>query len=316
MNVAILLLDTLRYDYAPQIPAFQELAKQGWVFERMYGSSTFTYSNMCSLRSGLYASRHGWRTWPKGGPFRADTTLERCLCQAGYHIDDTLKTPLAYECRKLKRPKQEPFFRFCWYLGIHDRVFSKGIPKTGVPPEMYKRCMKDTAQWATEAIELFSDSLILLLGDHGLGLQGDKLRGEGCDVGAGQVYDFRVRVPCVLAAPGMKPRTIEETHSIVDLMPTILDILDLPIPEKLDGKVVGQRTEPVLLEAQSPYSIWPSEKPNVFGATDGHLKAMITPVGDMCFDLQTDPAEKMNRPDLLEGERCQNLLTFIREMLK
>lgn len=313
VNVVILLLDTLRHDYAMEIPAYRSLAKRGWVFERMYGGSTFTYPNLCTLRSGLYPHRHGWRTWPHGGPFQAEATLCGCLKKAGYHIDTTLNVPPENATRELNRPRREPFFRFCWFTGIHDQMFRAGMPERGIPHATYVSYLQGAKEWASKAVALFKDDLIVLLGDHGVGLQGDRLKKEGLDVGAGQVYDFRIRVPCVLAGPGIEPRTIKEVHSLADLMPTILDLLGLSIPEGLDGVPVGQRQEPVFLEAQSPHSIWPSKEPNVFGAVAGSLKVMATPEGWRCYDLASDPGESTHRADLLIQEEAQRLVSVILE---
>ena len=310
MNVVVLLVDTLRYDYSHLIPAFSE----GMVFERMYSPSTFTYPVLCSLRSGLYPVHHGWRTWPEGGPFKAATTLEECLTYGGYNIHHTLEVPPSSETRYIRRPKETPYFTFCWYMGIHDRIFSSAVPPKGVIGRKYKSSVLYAADWVERAIQKFDGDMILLFGDHGIGLAGDKLLKEGQDVGAGQVYDFRVRVPCTLIGPRILPCKIKEAYSLVDLMPTILYLLGFPVPHALDGFVVGKRNEPVLLEAQSPFSIWPSKVPNVFGATDGKFKVMITPDGNLCFDLENDPGEKEHRKDLLRGP-AQYLWDYVKEGL-
>jgi len=314
-NVAVLLLDTLRYDYAMDVVDFRDTANRGWVFERMYGGSTFTYPNLCSLRSGLYPIHHGWRTFPNNDPFRADVTFCDILKEAGYHISTTMETPPEEITMKVERPHREPFFRFCWFTGIHDCVYSWTCH--GVPKDHYADCIQTCTEWLDRALKLFSDSLILVFGDHGVGLEGDVLRDEGHDVGAGQIYDFRIHVPCVLAGPMLEHRVIKEAYSLADLMPTMLDILGLPIPEGLDGYVVGQREEPVFLEAQSPYSIWPSPVPNVFGAVsvDGTMKVMSTPEGWRCYDLAADPKEQIDRQDLLDSEEGQQLVEFVKRRM-
>ena len=100
---------------------------------------------------------------------------------------------------------------------------------------------------------------------------------------------------------------------MADLMPTMLDLLGSPIPRGLDGVPLDQRREPILLEAQSPHSIWPSDTPNVFGAIDGQnlWKVMVTPDGVLCFDLEADPQEKQNRPELLTTRAVQTMLEMM-----
>jgi hypothetical protein len=79
-------------------------------------------------------------------------------------------------------------------------------------------------------------------------------------------------------------------------MPTILDYCDIVLEEP-QGKSAFDESESnrlVYLEAQSPFSIWPSETPNVFGMTNGKVKLMLTPEGVKFYDLIADPLEKNN----------------------
>jgi hypothetical protein len=139
----------------------------------MYAASTFTYASLCSLRTGLYPPRHNWRTWPKGGPLRAAFTLESCLEQAGYYISNTLNVPLQRELvTELHRPDREPFFRFCWFTPIHDRLTSHPV-QGGTPHEQYEKHLEGAGEYLTQARELFDDCLLVILSDHGMGLRGD-----------------------------------------------------------------------------------------------------------------------------------------------
>ena len=314
MNVVVILIDTLRYDCAYLIPQFNELAERGWFFERMYGGATYTYANISTINSGLYPMSHNCRM--NTNRLGEEATLCKELERAGYYISNSLdfaRWPGLEYAGHIIRPEKEPFFRFCWCMNAHGGAH----PYTygGVPRPEYEDAVRTCIPWMDNALELFSDSLILMLGDHGVALEEDAFRlKEGVhDVGCDQVYDFRIRVPCVLAGPTLEHRVITESYSQADVMPTILDILGLPIPEGLDGKVVGQRKKPVFLEAQSPHGLWPSNEPNVFGATDGKLKVMLTPDGWRCYDLISDPGETIDRPDLME--RAQPLIAKIRERI-
>jgi arylsulfatase A-like enzyme len=71
---------------------------------------------------------------------------------------------------------------------------------------------------------LADDTLVIVVADHGEGLLQRGHMGHGI-----VLYEEGVRVPFVLRWPGRLPagRTIEEPVALVDLLPTVLDLLDL-----------------------------------------------------------------------------------------
>jgi arylsulfatase A-like enzyme len=97
---------------------------------------------------------------------------------------------------------------------------------------------------ALDAAGLGEDTMIFVTSDHG----------EGFDVGAGRLHhagrlhEDLIRVPLLVAGPGIVPQAIEHPVSLVDVMPTILDLLQVAIPETLDGRSFGS----VLRGGESP----------------------------------------------------------------
>jgi len=159
----------------------------------------------------------------------------------------------------------------------------------------------------------------VIMGDHGIRLDGDVKVVETRDAGAGQIYDFRNRIYCVLIGPGIEPRVLHNVCSQIDLLPSILDYCEIPqtVPEdflEIQGVSAFKESDPdryVYLEAQSPYSRWPSKTPNVFGATNGRIKLMLTPEGFKYFDLVNDPNETDDKLSFVE---LGPMLDFIREI--
>lgn len=49
------------------------------------------------------------------------------------------------------------------------------------------------------------------------------------------LYDVLLRVPLIVRAPGASPRVVEEPVSVVSVLPTVLDLLDQPLPPDLHG---------------------------------------------------------------------------------
>ena len=329
-NVILLVIDTLRYDFAMNDPYFKELSEKGLFFDRMYSPSTFTYSNLSSVRSGMYPPRHGWRSWPKIYPLGDNIkTLEHFLDEAGYSFNGINLPCALFNTQKniedkslfIGRTQQEPFFLYshCWY--IHDSRFSSHSESekdyaTFLPPAVD---FIKTAFDRADAQNFDNDTLWIIMSDHGVGMKDEVLAGEGIDAGAGQIYDFRNRIYCVLIGPGIEPEVLPGAYSQIDLLPSILDYCDIQptIPDgflEMQGVSVFEEPDPdryVYLEAQSPHSIWPSEEPNVFGATDGKFKLMITPEGDKFYNLVVDPEEKN---DLSKSIDFKSMLDFVEEI--
>ena len=79
---------------------------------------------------------------------------------------------------------------------------------------------------------LLNDALIVFASDHGEGL------GEHNHVGhISQLYDALLRVPLILSQPGRLPEglVVEQPVRLVDILPTVADLFELPIPDVVSG---------------------------------------------------------------------------------
>ncbi len=85
---------------------------------------------------------------------------------------------------------------------------------------------------ALEARGLAERTVVVLTSDHGESL------GEEGLVSHGHLHDSNLRVPLVLALPegGARGTRIPTQISLADLVPTVLDLLGLPVPGGLDGR--------------------------------------------------------------------------------
>ncbi len=80
---------------------------------------------------------------------------------------------------------------------------------------------------------LLDNILVVLAGDHGEGL------GEKGEEGHGVfLYEESMRVPLIFFAGDRLPakRIIKARVRLIDIMPTILDMLRIPLPEKIQGQ--------------------------------------------------------------------------------
>ena len=59
----------------------------------------------------------------------------------------------------------------------------------------------------------------------------------------GVSVDRASRVPLIIAIPGQAPRVIEDDAELVDVAPTLLDLVGAPIPANMRGRSLMPRIE-------------------------------------------------------------------------
>lgn len=85
---------------------------------------------------------------------------------------------------------------------------------------------------------LLDETLIVITSDHGEEiLERGSLGHASCSL-AGTLYEESIRIPLILHCPKLLPkgRVIDTQVSQVNIMPTILDLLDKPIPSGTEGQ--------------------------------------------------------------------------------
>ncbi len=82
------------------------------------------------------------------------------------------------------------------------------------------------------SLDRLDDTWVIIAGDHGEGLGSHGEQSHGV-----LLYDATTRVPMIVRPPGGLPQgiVVEEPVSVVDLLPTILEIVDQPVPADIDG---------------------------------------------------------------------------------
>jgi len=78
---------------------------------------------------------------------------------------------------------------------------------------------------------ILEKSLVVLASDHGesLGEHGEKTHGFF-------IYNATLHVACIIKVPGDAPRVVTDEVSLVDVMPTVLQGLGIPIPASVQGR--------------------------------------------------------------------------------
>lgn len=143
-------------------------------------------------------------------------------------------------------------------------------------------------------------TLVVFFSDHG-----DSMAGRGLVTKQVSFYDETTRVPLIVSGPGIAPRTDDGLCSLLDLLPTLLDVAGLPAPPGLWGRslwpwVLGAR-------ADAPHEYVVSEWFTEWGFTVEPGRMLRTPGwkymryreedGEELYDLASDPGETCSRLD-------------------
>ncbi len=132
-------------------------------------------------------------------------------------------------------------------------------------------------------------TVIAVLGDHGemLGEHGELTHGFF-------VYDAAVRIPAVVVAPGLAPRVVKDQVRIVDVMPTLLELLKLQVPSSVQGTSLLPLARGERLNLQALSESWFPRFhygwSELVAIQDERFKLIRAPRSEL-YDLERDPPE-------------------------
>ena len=150
-----------------------------------------------------------------------------------------------------------------------------------------------------DELGLADDTIVVYTADHG------HLLGEHRMWNKGVPYEPSVQVPLLLRVPGLPPRRITTPVSLVRLMPTLLELMGLPIPAHIQGTSLvplltggdaAPDEEAVFIEWNGPWKgggVYSDVA--VRTIRQGRWKLNVSANGDCeLYDLQDDPEELRN----------------------
>ncbi|MDA3949044.1 MAG: sulfatase-like hydrolase/transferase [Spirochaeta sp.] len=150
---------------------------------------------------------------------------------------------------------------------------------------------------------LLDNTIIAFMSDHG-----DMLFNHGM-VAKRVFYESSTRVPFLVAGAPIADRrntTDDRLMTLADVMPTLLDLAGIPIPDSVEG-ISG--FGPALRE--TVYGEMGEGDKATRMVTDGRYKLIYYPTGNyvQLFDLERDPQEQLNRAGAVEMADVQQRLT-------
>lgn len=138
-------------------------------------------------------------------------------------------------------------------------------------------------------------TLIVVAGDHGEAL------GEKKEIDHGLfLYDGTLRVPMIVRLGKDLPagRVVSSRVRLIDIMPTVLDILGIPVPSGVRGTSLlpyarGKRTADLPVHIETFYPRETFGWSELIGLIDGAWKYIRAPTPEL-YDLPLDPHEEKN----------------------
>jgi arylsulfatase A-like enzyme len=156
------------------------------------------------------------------------------------------------------------FFLWVHYFGPHERLYDiENTLLSWQEPRIVADYDGDLAKTdaavgrllaKVEALGLAEQVLVVLHADHGQSLGEHRYVGHSMDL-----YDVSLRVPLMMRLPGrIRPGTrIGQLVRNVDIMPTVLDTTDVPVPPNLAGRsllpALSRRSLPAALAYAETY---------------------------------------------------------------
>jgi arylsulfatase A-like enzyme len=168
-----------------------------------------------------------------------------------------------------------------------------------------------------DALGLLERILVVITADHGEAFGEHGLYAHGVSV-----YQNQVHVPLVIRRPGQTAgRVSDRWVSSVDLLPTVLDAVGLPVPQRLAGRRLagvslvgdGSEAERMVMSESYPDTALVVASPRfrrieraVFAGDEKLIASSEGP--RQLYDLRLDPAEQHDRHSVARATRLERAL--------
>ena len=318
-------------------PAIDALAADGTVFERAYSHAPQTLPEHTSILSGRlpfetgvrdnlgFAVKRGERLLPQmlrergyktGGIVSAYVLRRETGIDQGFDFFDDQKPPSSPELTlgELQRDggeseqvaerwlDRQPSPRVFLFLHLYEPH------KPYTPPARFAEYAPYDGEIAysdeivgrlityLKAHQLYDASTIVLLSDHGEGLGDHGEQEHGLFL-----YEETIHVPLIIKQAGGigRGRRVADLVQHIDIVPTLLDLVDAPIPSNLRGRTL----KPVLdgsghlagtaIYAEALYARYHFGWSELTALTDGRYRYIKAPREEL-YDLDHDPHERDN----------------------
>ncbi len=353
-DIVLVTFDGVRADRTPvdgggaAMPALDDLGERGAVFRSAYTAAPVTRRAIPSLITGVSPHRvHGALS---GYALRLDprhVTLAERLRAAGYEtaaftcceeywgeaartgwsrgldqvvIDDDLKR-LGYAAREWVAKRERTAGNRPLFLWVH--LTPAWARDRGATTDeriaRYDQALSSVDGVLADLMSAFgtrsatTTPIFVVTSDRG-----EELGEHGQPFRADDLYNTQIHVPLIIAGPGVQPQSVLETVSLVDLLPTIIDLAGFQPPHgaTVDGRSLvditsGRRhaDSPISMTGIAFAAIVPEQTEDglhhdrSWAVVRGIWKLIDSGASVELYNLQTDPGERTN----LAGQRMQQV---------
>jgi arylsulfatase A-like enzyme len=350
-DIILVTIDTVRADHTPpyggsaDMPVLRELGERGSVFTWAFAPSNVTRRSIPAMVIGLEPNRIRGRV--VGWALRVDprhVLLAERLRAGGYETAGFMSLPnfFGLESRtgmqrglehleiersgaqlsrmastwlraREHRADRRPVFLWMHILEPHNWAGGSGTHRTeDERRSLYDKTLAASDSMLGEVLGPFADRapadapIVIVTADHG-----EALGEHGHDYHSTDLYNSQLRVPLVMAGPGIRTQAVPEAVSLVDLVPTIVELAGFQSPPRLDGRSlagISTGNQPSLPETGAAFAAMIKDRSNPGGVTafiKGRWKIIDSEDGAVeLYDIYSDPGERDNlaneRPEILQ----------------
>ncbi|MFO7179440.1 MAG: sulfatase [Pseudomonadota bacterium] len=282
------------------------LYRDGYFFAK-YSSANLFFPEILSERGIASFSWHAHLYFQRGKGLDQGFTEWRLVPGITFnpntdeHVTSEKMTKLGIELLDNPKLTDGQFFAWAHYMDPHDQyVKHEESPDFGRKNrDRYDSEVWHTDYWVGKLLEFarqkpwWKKTVLIVSADHG-----EAFGEHGMYKHAFEVWEVLTRVPLIVHGGGITPRRIEQRRSHIDLAPTILELMKVPVPDGMQGKSLvpelygaePESREPILVELAED-----SHNPPRRALISGRYK--IIDFGRNRFelyDLEADPGEEKN----------------------
>ena len=328
-NVLWVIVDSVRTyhtdaDDRGRIEVMDSLAKKGVEFTVAVTSAPSTVMSTSAMMTSVPAIYQSLIYEGFNSKTRSLNTLQSILSQNGYRVMNTIFFP---EGRRYLKPMIGDICEDYWPDHLNPNKFwdndnineiLEGLLKVDLPEPYFLylnyNCRHDpaTSQKVEHGLSmleergLLENTIVVINSDHGYpdpsrNISYTQMRDLGHDF---VMTDDNILAPLIFVVPEVTPKVIAEPVSLLDIAPTILDIIGINNGTLGNDNELGQSLKPLIFEDNlKPKNVikrvdnrYIAQKNRVSALRDNRYKYVfdIDQNQEFFYDIQSDPLEERN----------------------
>jgi arylsulfatase A-like enzyme/HEAT repeat protein len=335
-DVLVITIDALRADHVgaygytrPTTPNLDALARDGVRFTRTYSQAPHTSFSVSSMLTSKYfptmvrlapGERHdtvaavlrrfGWKTAAFYPPavFYIDSDKLKAFAESNFdfeyvkfeYIDAQRRVDQLLAYYDQVKPKRS----FVWvhFFEPHEPyVAHEGFAFGGGDVDRYDSEIAYTdaavGRLVREVRARRPGTIVIVAADHG-----EEFEEHGGRYHGSSLYEEQLRIPLIVSIPGVAPHVVDGQTQLIDVTPTVLNLLDIPVPARMRGTDLGPWLgSPPAAAARLPPAFAELEDRRMVSLAGEKLICDMRQGLCAYYDLTADPHERRNLADERPG---------------